>query len=439
MEAPARTGGSVGAIVEWLLVAVGASIHALLTRPEISKDGLVRYQTLLLLVNEGKVSEERYSILQSLLAAPFYYVGNALGIGGERAVAHFNIVVFLVSLVAFYALLAKLASPVILRRLVLLLLAASMFGRHIQTFYGETLTACAALLGIAALVAGRTLLAGALMCLGVVNTPVAVVGLVACNGLWALRTRRWLHAAAPVALSVVLVMVEFWWRRGSPLQSGYQDDRGATAILPTSGQPGFSFPFVFGILGLTLSFGKGLLFYAPGLLLHLAGYPTREPRLLAFARYSFAFTIGLLLAYAKWWSWYGGWFWGPRFLLFAAVPASLAIAAHLTFRDPRLPLRAVLLPILAFSAWVGVNGMVFDQKGMNLCRQRHYQLEALCWYTPEFSALFRPFYVDNSLGSRDYIVFVYAAVVVLALGAPRVLPLVRDLARFGRDVARGDV
>jgi hypothetical protein len=421
--------------VEWLLVMAGASIHALWKSPEIAHDGMVRYQTLLSLVNDGKISEERYSILQSLLAVPFYYIGNAFG-AGERAVAHFNIVVFLASMAGFYALLSKRVSPVVLRRTLLLLFAASMFGRHIQTFYGETLTACAALLGIAALVAERPLLAASFMCVSVVNTPVAVAGLLATNGLWALRTRRWLQAAAPVVLSVALVILEFWWRRGSPFQSGYQGDVGARSVLPTAGQPGFNFPLAFGLLGLTLSFGKGLLFFAPGLILHLAGYPTRETSLRALARYSLAFVVGLLFAYAKWWSWYGGWFWGPRFMLFAAVPASLAIAAHLTFRDPRLSLRAALLPILAFSAWVGINGMVWDQNGMGLCRQRHYQLEALCWYTPEFSALFRPFYVEKALAPADYLVIAYSVLVVIVLGAGRLMPLVKDSFAYVRDFVR---
>jgi hypothetical protein len=424
--------------LEWLLVVVGVAVHFGTTSPSVESDGRVRYDTLLMLVNEGKLSAERYSILQSLLAVPFYYVGKAFG-SGERGVSRFNVFVFLFSLAGFYALLAKRIAPSILRRTILLLLAASMFGHHIQTFYGETLTACAALLGVAALVSERPLLAGSFMCIAVWNTPVAVLGLLFSNGLWALRTRRWVHAAWPILVSAALVMLEFWWRRGSPLGSGYVGDVGATTFLPTSGKPGFSFPFVFGLLGLTLSFGKGLLFFAPGLILHFMGYPTEEPRLLAFAQYCLAFLWGLVIVYAPWWSWYGGWFWGPRFLLFGAVPASFALAAHTTLRDPRFSARLALLPSLAFSAWVGINGMVFDQNGMNLCRWHKFRFEYLCWYTPEFSALFRPFYVDKRLDANDYFVIAYALVVVLALSAARLLPLASDLFRFSKDLARGRV
>ncbi|HYQ27795.1 MAG TPA: hypothetical protein VER04_11270, partial [Polyangiaceae bacterium] len=164
-----------------------------------------------------------------------------------------------------------------------------------------------------------------------------------------------------------------------------------------------------------------------------------EPNVLAFARYSLAFLVGLILAYAKWWAWYGGWYWGPRFLLFGAVPASFALAAHLTWRDARLSARLALLPLLAFSAWVAISGIVFDQRNMDICRERHYRLESVCWYTPEFSALFRPFYVEQDLDLRAKSIIAYAAIVVIALGASRLWPLARDLYGVGKDLALGRV
>ena len=46
---------------------------------------------------------------------------------------------------------------------------------------------------------------------------------------------------------------------------------------PLLGLIGFSYPLVFGVLSIGLSFGKGLLFFMPGLLLPLTG-PLREVR-----------------------------------------------------------------------------------------------------------------------------------------------------------------
>ena len=42
---------------------------------------------------------------------------------------------------------------------------------------------------------------------------------------------------------------------------------GIKTIMPYSGRPGFSYPFLFGLLSILFSFGNGLLFFTPGLLL----------------------------------------------------------------------------------------------------------------------------------------------------------------------------
>ena len=45
---------------------------------------------------------------------------------------------------------------------------------------------------------------------------------------------------------------------------------GFRTALPYSGQPGFSYPFFFGVLSVLFAFGRGLVFFAPGL---FARYP----------------------------------------------------------------------------------------------------------------------------------------------------------------------
>src|SRR5207245_2895690 len=55
------------------------------------------------------------------------------------------------------------------------------------------------------------------------------------------------------------------------------------------------------------------------------------------------YLAGMLLVYGTWWAWYGGLAWGPRFLVFASLPASLLLAAQIR-RPPTtlLALTAVL-------------------------------------------------------------------------------------------------
>jgi hypothetical protein len=53
------------------------------------------------------------------------------------------------------------------------------------------------------------------------------------------------------------------------------------------------------------------------------------------------------------------------------------------------------LLVLTLSVWVGINGAVFGQQSMDVCWANDYELEFLCWYVPEFSALWRPFVTQD--------------------------------------------
>jgi hypothetical protein len=189
-------------------------------------------------------------------------------------------------------------------------------------------------------------------------------------------------------------------------------------MLTYSGRPGFSYPMFFGVLSVLFSFGKGIVFYAPGLLL-----PIRR----AFAAYKLwlAFLVGLVLVYARWWAWWGGLFWGPRFFLFASIPASFAVAVWLA-RVSELTLARMwaLLAVLTLSTWVAIDGVVFGFSALGACRDSN--LEWLCLYVPEFSALWRPFVVwtaptfaRTAVGLYFVVVFVYLARPVVAAIATR--------------------
>jgi hypothetical protein len=224
--------------------------------------------------------------------------------------------------------------------------------------------------------------------LGVANMPASGAGLLLAAA-WRFWSTRRFDGFVATALAAALILGENMLVRGSPFDGGYFRDRGLITVMPFSGMPGFSYPFVLGLLSLLFSFGKGLLFFAPALLLALR---TRRdhPRLAPFLDLSLAFVAGLLLAYSSWWAWYGGWKWGPRFLLFATYPASLALAATLHSALP-WPRRIAAAALACWTVWVGVSGAVFDLAGLGLCIANGYALEHLCWFVPEFSPLFRPF------------------------------------------------
>jgi hypothetical protein len=336
----------------------------------------------------------KYSLVGPLFAAPLYLLGSALGYP-ERVTALFNLLLLFGLAGALWSELKAELSPAARRTLLTLLGFASMFTHHVQWFYGEvfsTVTSCVGLLWLSRGLAWRGWL---LITLGAANTPASLLGVGAIALSHARLTRSWLPLGAPL-LALALSRLESLLVRGSLLTTGYADDHGFQTELPYSGLAGFSYPLFFGVLSLVFSFGKGLIFFTPGLFL---GVPPDCPARLRWVHHTLvAYVIGLIAAYARWWSWYGGWFWGPRFLLAASVPASIALALNISQVDRASVRRMVATTAaLVLSFWVGVNGLAFQNVGLGLCKQNNYALEAFCHYVPELSPLWHPF-VDGGAG-----------------------------------------
>ena len=214
---------------------------------------------------------------------------------------------------------------------------------------------------------------------------------------------------------------------------------GSRTSSRTPVSPASATPLYLGLLSLLFSFGKGLFFFAPGLLLiprQVAGSLTvlRTIHLVWLA-----FLLGLVLVYARWWAWHGDIFWGPRFLLFGSIPAALAVATWCGGSVRSRWTDALGLVFVLWSCWVGVNGLVFRRYELQACSADNYQLEFLCWYVPEFSVLFRPFVKTASLIPVEYGAFIYFAVVGVYLVAPRISMMVRRDRRPGQSEVTGKV
>src|SRR5207248_4240377 len=135
------------------------------------------------------------------------------------------------------------------------------------------------------------------------NTPAAIVGVAVLAGREAFIQRR-LRVIWPVIAVGLLVAAEAWIRRGSPFASGYGGNHGQPGLLPYSGRPGFSYPFVFGVLSILFSFGRGFMFFFPALLFWFDRRTrkrfTHPARGILIA--SLLFTAALVLVYSKWWA-----------------------------------------------------------------------------------------------------------------------------------------
>lgn len=125
------------------------------------------------------------------------------------------------------------------------------------------------------------------------------------------RVLAWGWAPA-CGLGLLAALNQF--RFGSPLETGY----GSEAFR-------FDGPLLDGLLGLTLSPGKGLVWFWPAVL--LAGFGWRDLRRLApvHATGMAMGSLSLLLAASAFYQWHGGGVWGPRLL--TPLVGWLAVAA----------------------------------------------------------------------------------------------------------------
>src|SRR5262249_38660650 len=66
------------------------------------------------------------------------------------------------------------------------------------------------------------------------------------------------------------------------------------------------------------------------------------------------FLLGEIVVYSRWYTWEGAAYWGPRFFLFASIPACYLLVIRLANREEGLVGNLLTLGTLVASAWVGV-------------------------------------------------------------------------------------
>ena len=380
-------------IVEFFILLIGLTVLAFSVSPKIQSDGQVRYEAVTSLLN-GDVPKIKYSLVQPVLTLPLAQLAKYMGWDLKRTVSYFNLLAFYFIGSLIFILIIDVYGLSIALKAFILLLSSSMLPYHLEQYFGEVISSLLVVAGFLFAVKNSKI-TYLFLALGVANTPAILVptGLVSI-----LLIKKNPIVFKGVLFAIVLIVLENYLKFGGISNSPYQSaaEKGFKTMLPYSGLPSFSYPIFFGILSILLSFGKGILFYIPGLFLFV------KNKILSYLGvkniYGVAilfFTIGLILIYSKWWAWYGGNFWGPRFFLILTFPASLALAALLSIKK-RVPESILMIFVLTLSTWVGIDGNVFAQKNMEQCWANNYYLESLCWYVPSFSALWRPFVVMDT-------------------------------------------
>jgi hypothetical protein len=154
--------------------------------------------------------------------------------------------------------------------------------------------------------------------------------------------------AAATGLGLALLAWHNLARYGSPLLTGYE----------LAGREQFSTSPLFGLLGLTLSPYRGVLWFVPlvGAALLLA--PLAARRAGPFVLLALAVLLVTLATFAGWRMWWGGNAWGPRFLL----PALPLLTLFLPLAWPRLgrAAHAAVGAVAALSVLVQLPGVGVD-------------------------------------------------------------------------------
>lgn len=226
------------------------------------------------------------------------------------------------------ALVAGLASPTL---------------PYAATFFSEPLTGLCWTAAVMLMVRGRRQplpalpLAGLVLGLMVLTRvaqaalalPLLLFWLAEHRGSWLVGLRRGLWVLLGALPGLLAVLAYNQVRFGSPLETGYGQHAAA-----------FDVPIWRGLSGLLISPGRGLLFYAPAVILGtLSLGRLRDRRVAALAGMALA---TLLLLYGRWHWWEGGWCWGPRFLVPVLPVLLLPLGTYVD--DPPVGALRLVLP-----------------------------------------------------------------------------------------------
>jgi len=412
----------------FLLLVLGV-VGLFLLPFSLGGDGGTRYEFMDTLVHQLRIVPMKYSIIGPLFSLPLWLISLSLK-DPSAIISRYNLLIYAGSIFVLYQWLKNYFDRKFLITFLFILSFASMFPGNLINYYGEVFSAVFLTLGTVGLAIKKDRVGWACLLLAVLNTPALLIpfALVVVYLTWETRQISYLSL---IPICIILMMIESYLRTGSVL-AGFQiylnEDHGFKTVLPFSGKIGYSYPFVLGVLSILFSFGKGLIFFCPSLILigwvrKSISNPVERKMLILW----FLIVLGLILAYASWWAWYGGWYWGPRFFLFASLPASWILARLIHSERKSLSLSLVLPLFMTLALWIGVNGLVFQLDTLGVCQQHDNALESLCWYVPEFSPLIRPFITHNALLLKDWLILIIFAGLWLYSMVPLGIDLFRQL------------
>ncbi|NWJ45380.1 MAG: phospholipid carrier-dependent glycosyltransferase [Chloroflexi bacterium] len=334
----------------WLLIGISAIYFLTSAFDFFISDGEVMYQTAREIVLRNRIDQpatpgltqiiqgndglfySKYGLGQPLLASLFFRFGKWLWFNFMREkwdepIAHFAVTLLPLLATALTAWLVYLIARKLYRSvkisigLALLYALGTSAWPYAHFFFSEPLFCLCTVLAAYALLQFKEashswqrylwLIAAGLAFGYAILTRVSGIALLPAFALylWLICKNRprdfikyGLVFGAAVFPSFALTAIFNQMRFGNPLSSGYEGE-------------GFTTPIWEGLWGLLFSTGKSVFLYSPVLVAVPFAMRPFSKRFRPEAYFFGAIILITLVYYAAWWAWYGGFSWGPRFMV----------------------------------------------------------------------------------------------------------------------------
>ena len=220
------------------------------------------------------------------------------------------------------------------------------------------------------------------------------------------------------------------WTTGHFGVDKYPDESWESPLLPWGNLTNFGYPLLFGLVGILVSLGRGIVWFQPGLFVRTAEAP--EDGVRTWRTLMTIMVVAMIPVYAGWWAWYGGFTFGPRFFLLGVMPAAVALCDRLT-NARRSGQWLVAAGLALWSGWVAIAGVLYfaPPRSDFVCRTEDFRYEPLCWWVGEYSPLLAPRWDRAPLTAAGALFALLAAAAVVG-----VVVLLTPRERW-RDLRRG--
>lgn len=234
-------------------------------------------------------------------------------------------------------------------------------------------------------------------------------------------------------LSLGCLFLYNYLRYGNILTFGYGGEvEPANVLFVNVGN--FSNNIFIGLYGLLFSAGKSIFLFNPFLIIFFITYKKFFQEKKKFFWLILSYFLIILLISAKWWSWYGGLCWGPRFLI-PTIPLLYIIIGYSFFDYFKKNIwhKFIIVIISLVSFLVQLLGIIIDPfKDLFVSLRGNAFFEPLTWFTPQHSPIFSHWqylsFKDFGLlfFSRDNLALLSILILLLATCLVRILFLIKD-------------